>query len=420
MNLKNLRKLLARNKVIVSNFSYLSVLQICNLLIPLLAYPYLIRRLGSEVFGKVIFAQAIVSYLVIVVNFGFNISGVRSVSLFREHKHKLSEIFSSIFWVKVSLCLFLSALLVVATFFIPAAKEYQWLLILTLWMCIYEVLFPIWYFQGIERMHYITIVTLSAKFIFLVAIFILIKQPDDYLKVPIIQGVTTLITGAVALYIINKRHQVHILVPSLRTMRKEIKAALPIFISNISIQLYLATNKVIVGLFLGMKEVAIYDLAEKIVSVLKIPQSLITQTIFPKINREKNILFIKKMYKISLGVNVLIFCSAFIIAEFMVVILGGNELTKGTEILRILLFTIPVTAMSNVFGVQLLIPFGFNKTFSKGIVASGIFYFILIMAIWFFLKFTITNITYATVATEIFVTLLLYYLCRKHNLWQKR
>lgn len=207
------------------------------------------------------------------------------------------------------------------------------------------------------------------------------------------------------------------MIPRARWMLNELKSALPIFISNISIQLYVATNKVVLGVFLGMKEVALYDLIEKILSVLRIPQIIFTQTVFPKISREKNIGFIKKTFKLSFLVNILVFVVAFIIADFLIKVLGGESLESGVSILRILLVTIPVTALSNVLGVQTLIPFGFSKEFSRGIIISCIFYFILLAIIWLFSEFTIFNVSYSIVATEIFVALILFHFCRKFKLW---
>ena len=88
------------NKNLLNNFTNLSVLYILNLLIPFIIYPYLIRVLGAETYGLVIYAQAVVMYFVILISFGFNLSGVKLVSLYRENKEKLGEIISSIFPIK--------------------------------------------------------------------------------------------------------------------------------------------------------------------------------------------------------------------------------------------------------------------------------------------------------------------------------
>ena len=73
-----------------------------------------------------------------------------------------------------------------------------------------------------------------------------------------------------------------------------------IFISNLSSTIYLASNKVIVGSFLGLTEVAYYDLAEKIINIAKLPQVILTSALFPKIGKEKNSAFVLKMFVFSL------------------------------------------------------------------------------------------------------------------------
>ena len=69
-------------KQLLANFSYLSIIEIIGLLLPLVSYPYLIRTVGANNYGIVVFAQAIVAYIIIIVNFGFNVSATRRVVVF--------------------------------------------------------------------------------------------------------------------------------------------------------------------------------------------------------------------------------------------------------------------------------------------------------------------------------------------------
>ena len=83
---------LSRNKTVLANFSYLSILQVFTILFPLLTYPYLLRVIGLELYGVIVFAQAIINYVSLVINFGFNMSGARKVAVYKEDKVLLSRI----------------------------------------------------------------------------------------------------------------------------------------------------------------------------------------------------------------------------------------------------------------------------------------------------------------------------------------
>lgn len=417
--LNKLKEIVKANKTIFENLSYLSILQVFNMLVPLLTYPYLIRVLGIEKYGLVVFAQAIVGYFVILVNFGFNISATKEISVHRDNKVKINEIVSSIFILKGLLFIIslVSFSLILSVF--EQAEGYKMLFYITLYMCLYDWLFPVWYFQGIEKMKYITLLNLVSRTIFLGLIFFLIKDQDDYLLFPIINGVGAIIASLGGLFIIFYNHKVKLIFPSKAVLKFYFTESIPIFISNVSIKFYVSSNKIIIGAFLGMGDVAFYDLAEKLVSLLRMPQSLLSQVLFPKISNDKNIGFVKKVFNISVWSNIGIYILFLFLLKPVVLILGDGEMLPAIPVVVILGLTLPLTAMSNVFGIQLLLPFGYNKAFSKVIVSSGLVYLILIVLIKLLFNFTIENISSATVLTELFVTIFMFKYCLKFNLWKK-
>ncbi|HII3453821.1 TPA: oligosaccharide flippase family protein, partial [Enterobacter hormaechei subsp. steigerwaltii] len=69
---------ISSNKRIFESISYLSVIQILTMLLPFLTYPYLIKIFGLALYGQIMLSQAVVSYVAIFVNFGFNISAAKS------------------------------------------------------------------------------------------------------------------------------------------------------------------------------------------------------------------------------------------------------------------------------------------------------------------------------------------------------
>jgi PST family polysaccharide transporter len=86
-------------------------------------------------------------------------------------------------------------------------------------------------------------------------------------------------------------------------------------------------------------------------------------------------------------------------------------------VVNILILTVFFSTLSNVFGIQILISFGYNRVFSSVILTSSLFYFFLIFTIWLISSFTIINITISTVATEMFMGSYMFYYTKKYKIW---
>ena len=92
-------KRLGRSSV-VSNFSYLTISKLFTVFVPLITLPHILNVLGKELYGLVIFAQAVVSYLVIFVNFGYNTLAIQEISIHRNDKVQISKIVSTVLTLK--------------------------------------------------------------------------------------------------------------------------------------------------------------------------------------------------------------------------------------------------------------------------------------------------------------------------------
>lgn len=413
---KEIRLKIFNNKTVVENFSYLAIIQVVNLLITIATYPYLIHVLGKELFGLVVFAQAIISYLVVLVSFGFNISATKEISVNRNNKEKLSQVFSSILILKGILFLISFGILAVCVNFIPKAQDYKLLFFFSMFACFYEFIYPSWFFQGVEKMKYIALITLTSKFTFLFLLFIFVKSQADYLLVPLLNGIGSIIAGAISIYIVINQEKVSFAFQPIKRLRTYFYESLAFFISNVSIQIYTNANKVIIGSFLGMTEVAYYDLAEKVVLILKLPQSILTQAIFPKISKELNFNFIKKMFYFSTSGNFLLYLMSLIFAPLIVYFLGNGIMKESANLLRLLALTIPINGISSFLSIQILIPFGYKKIYIKVITSSLVFYLIIILILYLFGFITLYSLILTTILIEILTAVVVYLICKKKDL----
>jgi PST family polysaccharide transporter len=405
-----------RNRTIIGNFSYLSAMQIFTLLIPLATYPHLIRVLGKEIYGIIVFSQAIIGYFVLLVCYGFTTSATKDISIYRNDKLKLTEIVSSVLIIKGILLLISFILLGIALYFIPKAHGYYTLFFLTMWLAVYDFIFPIWYFQGIEKMKYITYFTLVSKLTFLVLIFVFIRAPNDYLLVPIINAVGAILAGVCSLYIIFKIHKVQFKFQKSIVLWKYFSESFPLFLSAVSVSVFVQANKIIIGSFIGMAEVAYYDLAEKIVQLLKSPQVLITQAIFPKTSKDKNKSFIKKMMLISIVLALFLFCLIQIFSHYIVMFLGGLHMEPAVTLLRVLSIAIILIYVSQYTSVHTLLANGYNNIWMKLMISSGVLYLLLVTALGFFHKITAMNLVFTSLLTELYMLVSSYYYSKKYKL----
>lgn len=280
------KKIIANNKGLVTNLFSLSVLQIFNMFLPLLTFPYLVKVLGLEYFGLISFAQALIAYFIILTDYGFNYSATREISINRADKKKVSLIFNSVMAIKI-LLLFVSFLILTILVFSFDKFSSNWkIYYLTFGIVIGQVLFPIWFFQGMEKMKYITLINLFSRLLFTISIFLFIKKETDYIYVPMLNASGFMISGLISLALVNKVFKVKFIIPSLKSMRRIFAESTSLFISNLSTTLYTSSNIFILGFFCNNYIVGTYASIEKIIVAIKSLFFPFYQTLFPWLSKK--------------------------------------------------------------------------------------------------------------------------------------
>lgn len=415
-HISNIQSKLVANKTIVQNFSFLSVLQVFNLIIPLITFPYLIRVLGKETYGLVIYAQVVVTYLQIIVNFGFNTSAIKEISNNRENKEKISEIIISTYTLK-GFFFFLSVILLFTILlFLPQAKNNKMLFFLSMWICFYDFIFPIWYFQGVEKMKYITYLTVISRSIFLSLIFVFITKPEHFLRLPIINGLGVLIVGVLSLVIIFKKERIVLFIPKIRVLYNYMKSSMNFFISDVSISVFASSNKLIIGSFLGLTELAYYDLSERIINIFRtVPLNIVKNTIYPSVARSKNMEIVKKTTQLMSIYSVIAILLLNIFAYEIVILLGGKELISSVFIVRILSLTILTTHLSNYYVTIGLWSLGFDNKFRNLMINSSLFYLILYGILYITNFVSLVSITVTPILVDLYMIIHIFFIFKTIN-----
>jgi PST family polysaccharide transporter len=386
---------------------------VSNLVLFLITIPYLFRVLGSRSYGLIVFAQTIVYYLTIFTNFGFNLTATRDISINRNNPEKMSEIVSSVLTIKLFFFVISFLIMTILTLSIANFRENRILYLLSMLACISEALFPIWYFQGIEKMKYITFINVTTRIIATGLVFIVIDSQSKYTIYPLLLGIGTITGALVALLIVFKKHKVFFRFQPIKTLRFYLVDNVLYFFSNVSTQIYINANKIIIGSFLGMVEVAYYDVAEKVINIVKVPYSLIGQTLFPKVARDRNVAFLKRIMVYTILFTLFVVICICVFSVHIIGFFSGSYNISSVIVLRILSLSLIPIAFSLFYGDLLLINFGLKTEYAKMRFFGFVFYLTIFLGLYFSGYIGVIQVAMMIVAVESFLTFYSYFLCRK-------
>lgn len=407
--MKRLLKIISNNKVLVKNFTSLSLLQLANYIFPVITLPYLVRVLGPEKYGVINFAAAFSAYFVIITDYGFNLSATQEISVNRNDKEKVSEIFSSVLTIKIILFFLSSGIffLIVNMFelFSNDAGLYSIMFIGVVGI----VLFPLWVYQSVEQMKYILIINVAIRSVTVVSIFLLVKVENDYLLLAVIYTITQVMTGITGLFFAIRKFDLRYLFPSKVQLLEQLKKGWNLFLSSIWINLYTTSNVFILGLFAPNSVVGYYSAADKVRIAFQGILSSMSQSVFPYVNKllaesyQKFISFNRKLLKISVMIGIIISSSLFLFAEPIVKIVLGNEYSPSVIVLRIIAWLPLIIFLSNVFGIQTMLPLNYQKKFSQILFLAALINLMISFSI--VPSYFEIGTAVSMLVTEIFVTL---------------
>lgn len=402
-------------KVLANNYLSLLTLQAANYLLPLLVLPFLVRILGADKFGLVMFAQSLAVFLTVLVDFGFNLSGTREISLARDDKKKCSEIFNAIMIIKLLLIILAFGILFILTITFSRFSVDKEVYLLSFGIVIGQALFPVWFFQGIEKMKFVTLINISAKLIFTLLVFVLIRKESDYIYVPVYNSLGFIISGLFGFLLCFKH--INLILPSYVLIKRLVMESSSLFVSNFAVTLYTSSNVFILGLFTGNAIVGVFSSMEKIILAIKNVYTPLYQAIYPWLSKQQDkakVINIKKLTPFILVMGILITLVILIFGKSILHIIYDNELIESYYIIFKILSLIAVFS-----GVSML----YNSLFFPAIkkyklrmnimIVAGIVN--LLISLYLVKHYGIYGITISVTFTELLLLLLGYYYFKKYS-----
>lgn len=409
-----------KHRTILGNFFSLSVLQFATYLAPLITLPYLVRVLGPSRFGLVELGRAVSVYFIILTDYGFNLSATQEISVHRDNPRRLSEVFSAVILLKLALGVLSFVVLVGAVLAVPRLRGDWPVYLLAFGTVVGQCVFPIWLFQGLERMKYTAVLTILSKLVITVGIFTFIRADSHYIYVPVVQSAGTIAMGVAGFLAALRQFPVRLVLPSRAVLRRELVDGWHLFISKMSVTLYTTSNTVILGLFTNHTVVAYYVAGEKIVRAIQGLQFPLAQAVFPHVgklaaeSKRAALGFAARMTWIVGVVMLVLSVGLFLSAGPLTRLMLGEQFGASVSVVRILSLLPFLGSLSNIFSVQIMVNFGMKMTLTRILAVAGVANIMLVFALVGPLQHI--GVCIAVLLTEASITVAMYLALRQRGL----
>lgn len=411
-----IKKLSSDNLIILENLSFLSILRFFNIGVKILLVAYLIRVLGKINYGVLTWVDSIIQYFIILINFGFNVYAAKYIVENRESKSDLNKITSAIFSIKVILYAFSFILIYFLTFFeiFSLYKEYLFIMLI---MGFGEVFFPIWYFQGVEKLKLATYITVFSRLVLVIGTLLFVLNPDD-LKIHIWLIVfSSVLMGVLGYFSLVKQFNFKFIWVKKSFILKVIKEAYMFFLGLFFSLTFNFMTIFLIGVFYSMDYVSGFDIALKIVLVCIIPFDMLQQAVFPTITRNKDKSLVKKLIGLSVIFGLFLSVILFFFSNELLHLFGGNEMMQFNDVLKVLAIIPPFVALTFMLGTCTLVAFGHNKEYNKSLIISSLIYILIVLCLYLLNELTFWNLIYLRVLSDVILALLRVYFVHKKRIF---
>jgi PST family polysaccharide transporter len=325
--------------LVIKNAAALYGVQAGRKLIPLASIPYLARVLGPEGWGEVAFVTAMAELIVILIEFGFNLSATRSIARYRDDPFQRGKITMGVLTAQALLALIGVTTAIVASRFIPLLREHAALLVAGLVYAVAQGFVPLWYFQGMERIRLAAAIEISAKTVALAALFVFVKSPGDAWRALAIQALSPAVAVLIGLRLACAGMSCR---PQWNLVTAVLKEGWHMFVFRSSESIYGVANAFLLGLYSPAIIVGYFGASEKVSKATAGLVNPIRESLYPRISnlihrdRREARRLASVGAALMMGFGLLLSICLFVFAGTIIAILMGGRFEPAVVVLKIL------------------------------------------------------------------------------------
>jgi len=352
---------------LAGNVLSLYAVQGLNTLMPLITLPFLLRALHPAGYGSIMFAQSLMGYALLVIEFGFNFTAAREISVARDKPDVVARVYWTTLAAKSLLLLACVSVIAVIVAVVPDFRRDWPVFAASALLLLGNVAFPQWYFQGLERLKETAAIQAVAKVVGAACVIAFVRSPEDLIIGAVILSAPQLLAALAALALRRPLAPKQFYWPTWLDIRHALGQSGHLFAASVSTTLYLHTNPFVLGLMRGPEAVALYSLANRLIAAMQALVSPVAQAAFPRASllfsqqRDEAWRLVKRIAWVAVPTMAFACIVLAIFAPQIVAILGGSKWGEVVPVLRTMAVVPVLVTIATLLAQTVMVNIGLTR-----------------------------------------------------------
>ena len=377
---------MSEKKSLKVNFIMNTILTMSAFVFPLISFPYVSRILLPEGTGKVSFATSLISYFVMFAQLGIPTYGVRACAKVRDDKRLLSKTAHELLIINLVMTAVSYVLLALALIFVPRLREDRLLYIVVSLTIFFTTIGMEWLYKALEQYTYIAVRSIIFKAISLVAMFLLVHEKKDYV---IYGGISIMASSAsFVMNFFHARKYIYMRPMGGYDFKPHLKAVAVFFAMSCASTIYTHLDTVMLGFMDTDTTVGYYNAAVRIKNILVSIVTSLGMVLLPRASYYVEHKLWDQFRDISRKALNFTFAAAtpmmlyfILFARDGIFLLSGEEYAGSILPMQLAMPTLLFIGISNILGIQILVPMGKETSVLWSIIAGAVVDLILNIAL---------------------------------------
>lgn len=372
-----MNKMKKENSSLKLNMVLNAVFKLSSLLFPLITFPYVSRVLLPEGVGKVTFALSVVSYFSMFTQLGIPTYGVRACAKVRDDRLELSRTVQELLVINIGCCILVYLVYASAVILVPRFQEEKTLYAVLGLSIGFNAIGAEWLYNAMEKYRYIAIRSVLFQVVALVLMFLLIRAQEDYVFYGALLILAT--SASYVLNFLNLRKYINFRPVGGYRVTRHLRPILIFFALSVATTIYTNLDNVMLGFMKDDASVGLYSTAVKVKSLLVALVTSASAVLLPRASyyvdkgkMEEFYRILKQMMHLILEISLPMALYFMIFAREGVIFLAGSAFTGAVLPMRVIMPTLVLIGMTNVIGIQMLVPLGREKAVLRSVVAGAV------------------------------------------------